>query len=252
MKSIDLNVDIGEGFAHDSELLSFATSANVCCGIHAGSPELTAFTVDLCRAKGIRVGAHPGYPDRPSMGRRPIDVEHQRAWLDSVLMQIKEFCTLYPTAYIKPHGAFYNDTAQPIQAGWDGLPNHPTASSPYEAQGHALSLTPGTGMLIMALRIAKVKLMGLPGTMHEPIAARAGVSFLREGFADRLYRPDGTLTPRSEPGAVLDSAEHVGAQVLRLAPEVDSICLHGDTPDCLDFAELIYKTLLDAGYEVNP
>ena len=73
-RKIDLNVDIGEGFPHDRELLAFASSANVCCGTHAGSRELTIETVELCREHGLRVGAHPGYPDRASMGRQSIEV----------------------------------------------------------------------------------------------------------------------------------------------------------------------------------
>ncbi len=251
MKSIDLNVDIGEGFPHDADLLEFATSANVCCGIHAGSAQLTADTVELCRSKGIRIGAHPGYPDRASMGRRSISIDLQREWLGSVLQQISDFSVEYPAKYVKPHGALYNDTAQPIQDGWDSMAKHPTSTSPYEAGGYALSLVPGTGMLIMALRINKVPLMGLPNTMHIPISERAGVGFIREGFADRAYQSDGTLLPRSEPGALLSSAEAIRSQVVKLANEVDSLCLHGDTPECLEYAELIYKTLVDCGYEVR-
>ncbi len=251
MKFIDLNVDIGEGNPNDAELLNFATSANVCCGVHAGNAELTAETVELCKIKRIRIGAHPGYPDRGSMGRAPLTTEHQREYLSSVLEQIRDFRAEFGGAYVKPHGAFYNDTAQPIGTGWDSMANHPTANSPYEAGGHALSMFPGTGMLIMALRIVKLPLLGLPGTMHEPIARRAGVAFIREGFADRAYREDGTLVPRSESGAVLSEAKEVRAQVLRLANEVDSICLHGDTPDCVEFAEQIYATLVEAGFEVR-
>ena len=251
MKEIDLNVDIGEGFANDAELLNFASSANVCCGIHAGNAELTLETVELCRIKRVRIGAHPGYPDRASMGRRPISMEVQRDYLDSVFRQIRDFCVEYGAAYVKPHGAFYNDTAQPTAEGWDSMAKHPTASSPYEAQGHALSLVPGTGVLIMALRIAKVPIMGLPHTMHEAISKRAGVSFIREGFGDRAYREGGTLVPRGEPGAMLSDPGAVKAQVLRLANDVDSICLHGDTPDCVEFAELVFAALTDQGYEVR-
>jgi UPF0271 protein len=251
LKQIDLNVDIAEGFPHDAELLKFATSANICCGVHAGSAQLTADTVELCRSKGVRIGAHPGYPDRGSMGRAPLSVEHQRDWLGSVLQQICDFCVEYPTQYVKPHGALYNETAQPISVGWDSMAKYPSSTSPYEAGGYALSLVPGTGMLIMALRINKVPIMGLPGTMHLPIGERAHVAFIKEGFADRAYLENGLLMPRSEPGAVLTNRIKIAAQVIRLANECDSICLHGDTPDCLEFAELIYKTLVDEGFEVK-
>lgn len=251
MKAIDLNVDIGEGYPNDAELLNFATSANVCCGVHAGSSELTEETVALCRVKQIRIGAHPGYPDRASMGRQPLSTENQRDYLGSVFQQIRDFSAEHGAAYVKPHGAFYNDTARPISAGWDSMSKHPTANSPYEAGGYALSLIPGTGMLIMALRITRMPLLGLPKTMHEPIAERAGVPFIREGFGDRAYREDWTLVPRAEAGAVLEDPKEVRDQVLRLANDVDSICLHGDTPNALEFAELIYAALSDAGFEVR-
>jgi UPF0271 protein len=185
------------------------------------------------------------------MGRQPLTIENQRGYLTSVMQQIRDFSVEYGAAYVKPHGALYNDTAQPTLKGWDSMAKHPTASSPYEATGYALSLVPGTGMLIMALRITKTPLLGLPGTMHEPISDRAGVPFIREGFADRAYRNDGTLVPRSESGAILSDPNAVRAQVLRLVNDVDSICLHGDTPDCLEFAELIYAALADAGFEVR-
>jgi UPF0271 protein len=251
MKKIDLNADLGEGFGYDDALLSIVTSANVCCGVHAGDPELTRLTVEKCLERGVRVGAHPGYPDRDSMGRRPMEPGKERVYLDSILSQIRSFCYAYPAAYLKPHGAFYNDTARVLAQNWDSMTTHPTARSPYEAGGVALSEVPGTGVLIMALRLTRVALMGLPGTMHEPIAARAGSPFIREGFADRRYLADGRLAPRSEPGAVLTEAPEVVEQAISLAASVDSICLHGDTPDAAGLAEAVRVGLERAGFEVT-
>lgn len=250
-RRIDLNVDIGEGFPHDEALLQFATSANICCGEHAGSWELTQATVDLCRSRGIRIGVHPGFPDRASMGRRPMEVAEHSQFLKSIFDQVDRFAKLTRPAYLKPHGAFYNQTAQLLPPTWVPTDDRWRALIEEDPIGQAIGRIPGAGSLGMILRIHRLPLMGLAGTAHEEIAKRSEVLLLREGFADRRYREDGTLAPRSERGAVLDSPAQIRAQVLKLAPTVDSICLHGDTPDALAFAELVTRTLRDAGFEVG-
>ena len=249
VRRVDLNVDVGEGFPFDEALMEFATSANVCCGAHAGSETATMRTIALCRASNVRVGVHPGYPDRDSMGRKSIDDEHQRHYLDSIFEQMRRFIQVAKPSYIKPHGAFYNDTAVPLPDGWDV---DEEGNRGYQAGGLFLAKHPGVHSLAMLLRLYKLPLMGLQRTAHEAVARRSGQRLIREGFADRAYRDDGTLVPRSEPGAVLSDPRLVAEQVLRLAPFVDSICLHGDTPDCVDFAKLTRKTLASAGYEVRP
>ena len=93
--------------------------------------------------------------------------------------------------------------------------------------------------------------MGLSATSHKEIAIRAGTEFIKEGFGDRGYLANGTLIPRGNIGAMLSTDDFVKEQVLRLAPEVDSICLHGDTPHCVEYAEMVFKTLVDAGYGVG-
>jgi UPF0271 protein len=220
MARVDLNVDIGEGFPNDGALLSFATSANICCGVHAGSWDLTARTVELCLSKAIRIGAHPGYPDREFMGRRDPVPEEQAAFGESILQQVTRFAAEFPCAYIKPHGAWYNA----IVAG--------------DAFAHKV--------LERVRNASDLPMMLLRGfELSHPI------SVIREAFADRAYLPNGQLMPRSQPGAVLHDPRDIKNQVLQLAPTVDSICLHGDTPNALEFAELVYKTLVDAGYEVG-
>lgn len=250
-RTIDLNVDIGEGFAHDAELLRFASSANVCCGAHAGSRELSLQTAELCRKQRVRLGAHPGYPDRAHMGRVTMAPGQERPFLKSLFEQMAWFTEHLKPAYLKPHGAFYNDTAIVLPHDWQTQRRRAPTTSEYESGGVYLSQFPGLQSLLMLLRIHKLPLMGLEATAHKAITARARQELIREGFADRQYRRDGTLMPRSQPGAVLVDAGEVRDQVLRIAPSVDSICLHGDTPDCLEFAELVYKTLLDAGYGVG-
>jgi UPF0271 protein len=252
MKRIDLNVDIGEGYPYDEALLDYATSANICCGEHAGSRELTQHTIELCERKGVRIGAHPGYPDRASMGRRSMRVEEHRAYLDSIFEQMRWFTSQSETAYLKPHGAFYNDTAVIMPTTWDDVENVLDPGQPFDPAGVFLSHHPGAGTLGMLLRVFKLDLMGLPRTAHEAIAGRAGRRLIAEGFGDRAYRGDGTLRPRSETGAVLHDPRRITAQVLQLAPTVDSICLHGDTPGCLEFARMIRTTLEESGYEVAP
>lgn len=236
MKKVDLNVDIGEGFPYDEALLDYATSANVCCGEHAGSWELTLSTLDLCRQKGVRIGMHPGFPDRESMGRRMPEESDIDAFAQSIEMQVRRFEEAGGAAYIKPHGAWYNVLSL--------------------AKGSSINVSPAIfgacGGVLFGIEIRT----GLPAMLLKGCAAAAatrmgGGTVIEEGFADRAYLPNGSLMPRSEPGAVLRDPKEIKDQVLRLAPEVDSICLHGDTPGCLEFAQMVRRTLEDAGYEVG-
>lgn len=235
MKKVDLNVDIGEGFPYDEALLDFATSANVCCGEHAGSWELTLQTIEMCKRKGVRIGMHPGFPDRESMGRRTPNHQELNEFCDSLEEQCHRFLEEADANYVKPHGAWYN-----MLCG-----RRPDITG--EQARDAAFVTPTLFDVLIR--------SGLPAMlMDSPTAGvirKSGGSVISEGFADRAYLPDGTLMPRSEPGAVLHDPDEIKAQVLRLAPEVDSICLHGDTPGCLEFAEMVRKTLEDAGYEVG-
>jgi len=249
-RTIDLNVDIGEGFPNDHELLRFASSANVCCGVHAGHKDLTFETIDLCNRHRVRIGAHPGYPDRESMGRKPMEAGQERLYLKSLFDQTAWFVSAGHPTYLKPHGAFYNDTGLVLPPDWETQKKRGVASD-YESGGLYLAQFPGMQSLMMMLRVHRLPLMGLESTAHRAIAMRSRQAFIREGFADRRYLRNGSLMPRSEPGAVLVDAGEVREQVLRLVPNVDSICLHGDTPDCLEFAEMVYKTLSDAGYGVG-
>jgi 5-oxoprolinase (ATP-hydrolysing) subunit A len=248
---IDINVDIAEGFPFDDQLLTFATSANVCCGSHAGTESLTRDTVRRCQDLGVRVGAHPGYPDPASMGRAPMTVERQREWLKSVTDQVSWFCHAFGADYLKPHGAFYNETAILLPGDWETRYRKTPDISRYDSGGIYLAQTPGIQLLAMLLRVHKLPLMGLSGTAHAVIAKRAEQRFMREGFADRRYMPDGTLMPRSMKNSTLTDLNVIREQVMWLAPKVDSICLHGDGPGCVEIARLVRKTLEDAGYVVS-
>jgi UPF0271 protein len=239
MRKVDLNVDIGEGFPYDEALLEFATSANICCGEHAGSWELTERTIDMCLRKGTRVGCHPGFPDRPGFGRK-IPMENEAsAFCQSVVQQIKKSYGYQRPAYIKPHGALYHllTTISPQASAKE---KSLIAALSGALFGVSIDLKRPTFMLLPESYFAKAVRM-------PPLMLRV----IKEGFADRRYNKDGTLVPRSGPHAILEDPQEIAAQVLRIVPKVDSICLHGDTPNCLEFAELVNKTLVDAGYEVG-
>lgn len=257
MKRIDLNVDIGEGFPYDEALLAFATSANVCCGGYAGSPDLTRHTVELCRQRGVRVGAHPGYPDPAGFGRRSAEEAGADPieWAVRTCESFRSFFESYQPEFLKPHGALYNESAQPLSRV-EGIGPVSSGSSAgmsldWLRQNNLAAWTVG-----MMLNLAPCPLLGMGGTSHESLSVFAtcklsGQRFIREGFADRRYRPDGTLVPRTAPRALLEDPEEIRAQVLALAERVDSICLHGDNPHCLEFAEMVHRTLVDHGYEVG-
>lgn len=223
MRKIDLNVDVAEGFPFDSDLAWWATSANVACGGHAGSWDLSRQVIEVFKERDVRIGVHPGYPDRETMGRATPGPDDESAWLTDVQAQVDEFVRRFPetASYVKPHGAFYNDSMVAGSAAWKAL--------------------------VAIVERHRLPLLGLPGTAHE---TAAGFGFIREGFADRGYTPDGRLIPRGQPGAVLEDDSTIQAQVLRLAREVESICVHGDTPRSLSVASKVYETLYFAGYEV--
>ena len=233
MKKIDINVDIGEGFAFDEDLLDYATSANVCCGAHAGSWELTKDTIFLCRRKGVRIGMHPGFPDRHSMGRERMKEDEVAQFANSLLEQAVEFKEYADdTAYVKPHGAFYNMLTEHVPP------------DPSLAMACRLMLE---GILAVS-RVPAMLLRGSPIVAH--IEKNQG-SVILEGFADRAYEADGTLRSRNLDGAVLSDKADIKAQVLWLAPLVDSICIHGDTEGCVEIAALVYETIENNGFEVG-
>jgi 5-oxoprolinase (ATP-hydrolysing) subunit A len=233
MKKIDINVDIGEGFAFDEDLLDFATSANVCCGEYAGSWELTKDTIFLCRRKGVRIGMHPGFPDRHTMGRERMKEDEVAQFANSILEQAVQFVEYAEdTAYVKPHGAWYNMLTEHVPA------------DPSLAMACRL-------MLQGVLAVARVPAMLLRGSPIVAEVEKSGDSMILEGFADRAYTADGTLRSRSLPGALLQDPADIKAQVLWLAPLVDSICIHGDTEGCVEIAALVYETIENNGFEVG-
>jgi 5-oxoprolinase (ATP-hydrolysing) subunit A len=222
---MNLNADLGEGAGADELILGFVDSANVACGVHAGSVSIAIATAWRCRQVGVEVGAHPGYDDRAGFGRverslSPAEIEALAAY------QVAGLAAVVPIAYIKPHGALY----------------HRCQRDPEAADALA--------------RIAKthaVGLVGQPGFELIAAAGRAGIPAYREGFADRLVMPDGTLAARTQPGALL-SAAAAAKQAVRLAQSgrYDTICIHGDSKGAAKVASSVREALRDAGVETRP
>lgn len=219
--TIDLNVDVGEGFPFDDLLLELATSANVCCGSHAGSQDLTRETINRCQDLGVAVGAHPGLPIRENMGRGPWPMDQD--FIPDLSRQV-EFAANLGAKYIKPHGTFYNSSASEER----------TAE-----------------VLQKVLAVCGLPLLGLKGTLHETSAKVAGVAFRAEGFVDRKMDGFGRLVDRSHPGAVIVDLQEVLDNALSLATQSDSLCIHGDTPGCVDLLRKVRDQLTTQGFEVR-
>lgn len=242
---IDLNSDLGESFGRwtlgdDDALLSIVTSANVACGFHAGDPKVLRTTCEAAVRHGVAIGAQVGYRDLAGFGRRFIDVPPEDLTND-VIYQIGALDAFARVAgdrvrYVKPHGALYN------------------AIVTHEEQAAAV--------VDAVLRYdPALPVLGLPGSVWLRRAAEAGLTTVREAFADRAYTPEGTLVSRREPGAVLHDPEEVARRCLAMARgggvtaidgttvamRAESICVHGDSPGAVRMAAAVAGRLRDAG-----
>lgn len=236
-RTIDLNSDVGEGFAAwpggpDAELLQIISSANVACGFHAGDPSILRATCALAARHGVAVGAQVSYPDLLGFGRRFIDMRPDEL-TDAVIYQIgalQAFARVAGTTvrYVKPHGALYNTIVH------------------HEAQAAAV-------VRAVVEYDRTLPLMGLPNSVVEAAALDAGLRFVREGFVDRGYTPQGTLVPRGTPGALLTEPDQVVAQARRLiADGVQSLCTHSDTPGAAVLAAAVGEAVRADGLDVRP
>jgi len=248
-RSVDLNSDMGEGFGawrmgDDDAILQVVSSANVACGMHAGDPHIMARTFARAKALGVAVGAHPGYPDLWGFGRRDmkfstLEVEHFVAYQVGAAMGVSTWAG-HPISYVKPHGALAN------------------ISQVDESVARAI-------VRAIAAVNRDLVLLTYPDGHVTRIAKELGLRTCAEIFADRAYLPNGQLVPRGQPGAVLHDVEVVAARALRmvqtggietcdgqfLAMEIESICVHGDSPGAIEMATRIRERLLDAGITVK-
>jgi UPF0271 protein len=245
VQQVDLNADVGEGDPEaDEALLRLVSSANVACGLHAGDPHTMRATVALAIRHGVAVGAHPGYADREGIGRRPMRLTAEEI-NDLLLYQLGALDAIARSEgtvvrHVKPHGALYN------QAEADG----------------ALAVA-----IVTAIRAfdAGLRLVGRAGSAMARAAQTLGHPFTPEAFADRRYRPDGSLLPRSEPAALLTDPEAVAGQVRSLVTDgevvasdgshvpvaFETLCLHGDTPGSARLAARIRRELSALGVSVS-
>jgi UPF0271 protein len=230
---IDLNADVGEECGQDAALMRCITSANIACGLHAGNPAVMRETVRLAREQGVAVGAHPSFDDREHFGRRELQLTPNQI-TDLVARQIESLAEIAAAAavhlqHVKAHGALYNIAVRDRRV----------------ADAIARAAKSVDSSLVV---------LGLPGSELIAAAEAAGLRVAREAFADRAYRPDGTLVPRSEPGAVIHDPSEVLSRVVDLAQrsDVDTICVHGDTPGAAELASQIRAMLEAARIRLAP
>ena len=247
-ESIDLNCDMGESFGlnvigNDEVLMPLVSSANIACGYHGGDPGTIHRAVRLAQLHDVAIGAHPSYPDLQGFGRRDMGLTSQEDY-DIVLYQIGATEAFVRAAgvrlhHVKPHGALYNRAARDLELA--------------EAITHAVYYFDKTLMLY-----------GPAGSALEQAALVTGLTFCREVFADRTYRSDGSLTPRSDVGAVIREVGQCVRQVEEILTTgmvttidgslipmtADTICVHGDGSHAVEFATALRKALTDHGIRI--
>jgi UPF0271 protein len=250
MYKVDLNSDLGESFGAytiglDSAVIAHVSSANVACGYHAGDPLVMDKTVAAAKEAGVAVGAHPGYPDLMGFGRRnlacsPAEV---KAYIQYQMGALMAFTTAHGIRlqHCKPHGALYNMAAKDMDL--------------------ALAIAEG-----IASVDRDVILLGLAGSKMLEAGKQVGLRVASEVFADRAYMPDGSLVPRSKPGAVIHNKDEAIARTIRMvlegtvtaitgeevAIDAHSICVHGDNPSAVEFVRTIRAHLEAQGIAIAP
>ncbi|MBU3143686.1 LamB/YcsF family protein [Clostridium sp. CF012] len=248
-KFVDINSDLGESFGAykiglDEEVLKYISSANIACGWHAGDPIVMRRTVEAACKNGVGIGAHPGFPDIMGFGRRNMTVSQD---------EVKQY-TIYQLGalygfvkavggkmqHVKPHGAMYNMAAKDEKL--------------------ARAIIEGIWEVDRDLIV-----LGLSGSEMVNAAVEKGLKAANEVFADRAYNPDGTLVPRSLPGSMILDKNIAISRVIRMVTEgkvtaingedldikADSICVHGDNPEAVEFVLLIKEEMLKAGITIK-
>ena len=246
---IDINCDLGEGFGryssfNDAEIFPLISSCNVACGFHAGDPVVIYETIYKALLNNVKVGAHPSYPDLQGFGRRVIEMNADEIY-SFVLYQICAVKGITEALggtlnHVKPHGALYNYSANYAEV----------AEAIYKAIKRA---------------DPRLKVYGLPGSIHEVTARDTDLEFIPEGFGDRMYNSDGTLVPRSFRRAVLtipkEVCEQVGNMVTNkkvitengdnVSLKIKTICIHGDNENSISILRELNKYLDNSGIRVK-
>ena len=245
---VDLNSDLGESFGRyklglDEEVMKYISSANVATGWHAGDPLVMRKTVMLAKENGVAVGAHPGYPDLLGFGRRymKLSAEEARNYILYQIGALHAFARAegLKLQHVKPHGALYNALVKEEE----------------------LARAVIEGIADFDKNLIFVTLSGSKAT---EIAEEMGIKVAREVFADRAYNPDGTLVPRSKPGAVIHEEDEIAERVISMVKDggveaingewvelkVDTICVHGDNPKAVEIAAHVRRILEEEGVKV--
>lgn len=244
MRSVDLNADVGEGMDGDAELLAIVTSANIACGLHAGDADTMERTVEYCIANGAAIGAHPSFDDREGFGRREMNIPPDEV-RELVLHQIETLAAIAQRAgarlsHVKAHGALYNQAARQANLA------RAISEAVRRFDRHLV-------------------LVGLAGSALIAQGEAAGLRVASEVFADRAYRADGSLVPRSQTGAVIEDGALVVERALGMVRNAavrsidgvevpiraETICVHGDTPGAVALARAVRDALVAAGTDVR-
>lgn len=239
----DLNADLGEGMGADEALLEIVSSASIACGGHAGDEISMHVALRAAKARGVAVGAHPGFADRENFGRRRLALPPEE--LDAqVRSQVRQLIEIgqeegVPVRYMKLHGALANMAAE-------------------EPSIAAVAFAAVVGLT------DRLAILALDESAQVEVATVMGFTVVREAYADRAYQPNGLLVPRSEPGAVLHDAGAIAERAVRLATsgelvaidgtvfrsEARSLCVHGDNPEAVAIARRVRAALEAEGVEI--
>ena len=246
--AVNINADMGESFGHytlgdDANLLKIIKSANVACGMHAGDPTVMRRTVELAKANGVSIGAHPGFNDIWGFGRREMqmrtsDLENLVAYQIAALIGISGMAGV-PVTHVKPHGALHNMSSREADLA---------------------------AAVVLGIKAVdpKLILVGLTQLELEKAALKAGLPFAREAYVDRTYNDDGSLTSRTRDDAMIRDPEVAAAHVVRVVTEntivarsgkhirceIDTLCVHGDEPTAQAVARAARTALEQKGVKV--
>jgi UPF0271 protein len=248
---IDINADMGEGrgvydIGSDEAMFDVVSTVNLACGFHAGDPVIMSQRCRQAKSKGVRIGAHPGYPDLWGFGRRAMalsrrEVEDILAYQIGALKGAAQLAD-HTVTHVKVHGALAHFIADD-EAGAEGLITVIKAIDP--------------DLIVMVMA----------GTLLETMAEAAGLRVAREIFADRAYEDDGRLMSRAKAGAMIHDPDVAARAVTAMVQEsaiiaasgkrvplkgIDSICTHGDGQNAVNIAKAVKHGLLGAGYEIRP
>ncbi len=235
---IDINADLGEGAGHDTAIMPLISSCNIACGGHYGDKSTVLETLALAKKYGVKVGAHPSFPDKENFGRKIIDISPTRL-VESLVNQVKEFLDCCKTLdvkinHIKPHGALYNYSAHDANTYKALL-----------AMNNALDLN--------------CPIYALPGSLLAKDTS-CKIPIVLEAFLDRTYTDQGTLVNRNKANALITTNEQAWLQLKhlvleqvvisengkRVAVNADTFCIHGDTPTAINMLRYIHKQLPQA------